>query len=205
MKIDIETFNSFDLVGKDLSNRGYNSTHSGNLSMKSGGKVIITRRSSMLGWLQPEDLVVIDLEEEDAHSGLIASTESNVHRNIYKLTDAMAIVHAHAPATTALSMIEDEITCIDGEGMLLYKKIPVIECDVPVGSYEVAEKVAPMLQNYPAVVVRAHGVFAKGITLEDALSVLTGVEQASDIIYRVKLMGQPLKRDYSKEKGFTNW
>jgi L-fuculose-phosphate aldolase len=205
MKIDKETFNSFDLVGKDLSNRGYNSSHAGNLSMKSGGKIIITRRSAMLGWLQPEDLVAIDLEEEDAHSGLIASTESNVHRNIYKHTDAMAIVHAHAPAITALSMIEDEITCIDGEGMFLYKKIPVVECDIPVGSYEVADKVAPALQNYPAVVVRAHGVFAKGVTLEDALGILTGVEQAADIIYRVKLMGQPLKRDYSKEKGFTNW
>jgi L-fuculose-phosphate aldolase len=202
---DKETFNSFDLVGKDLSNRGYNSSYSGNLSMKSGGKIIITRRSAMLGWLQPEDLVIIDLEEEDAHSGLIASTESNVHRNIYKETDAMAIVHAHTPACTALSMVEDEITCLDAEGMLIYKKIPVVECDVPVGSYELSEKVASMLKNYPAVVVRAHGVFAKGITLEDALGVLTGVEQSADILYRIKLMGQPLKRDYSKEKGFSNW
>jgi L-fuculose-phosphate aldolase len=159
----------------------------------------------MLGWLQPEDLVVISLEEEDAHSGLIASTESNVHRTIYMETDAMAIVHAHAPAITALSMVEDEITCIDGEGMFLYKKIPIVECDVPVGSYEVAQKVAPVLKNYPAVVVRAHGVFAKGITLEDALGVLTGVEQSADILYRIRLMGLPLKRDYSKEKGFSNW
>jgi len=205
MHIDLETFNSFDLVGKDLSNRKYNSSHAGNLSMKSGGKVIITRRSAMLGWLKPEDLVVISLDEEDAHSGMIASTESNVHRNIYQNTDAMAIVHAHAPACTALSMIMDEITCIDGEGMFLYKKIPVIECDIPVGSYEVAEKVAPMLKNYSAVVVRAHGVFAKGVTLEDALSVLTGVEQSADILYRIKLMGEPLKRDYSKEKGFSQW
>lgn len=202
---DKETFNSFDLVGKDLSNRGYNSSYSGNLSMKSGGKIIITRRSAMLGWLQPEDLVIIDLEEEDAHSGLIASTESNVHRNIYNETDAMAIVHAHSPACTALSMVEDEITCLDAEGMLVYKKIPVVECDVPVGSYELSEKVASMLKNYPAVVVRAHGVFAKGITLEDALGVLTGVEQSADILYRIKLMGQPLKRDYSKEKGFSDW
>lgn len=205
MKIDNETFKSFDLVGKDLSNRGYNSSHAGNLSMKSGGKIIITRRSAMLGWLNPEDLVVIDAAEEDAHSGLIASTESNVHRNIYAETDAMAIVHAHAPCCTALSMIEHEITCIEGEGMFLYKKIPVVECDIPVGSYEVAEKVAPMLKNYPAVVVRAHGVFAKGVTLEDALGVLTGVEQSADIIYRIKLLGQPLKRDYAKEKGFSDW
>jgi L-fuculose-phosphate aldolase len=205
MMIDEETFKSFDLVGKDVSSRGLISTHSGNMSMLSGGKIIITRRSAMLGWLQPEDLVIIDLHDEDAHSGLIASTEANVHRNIYKHTDAMAILHTHSPCTTALSMVEDELTCIDAEGMLLYKKIPIVECDVPVGSYEVAEKVPPPLQNYPAVVVRSHGVFAKGTTLEDALAVITGVEQSMDIRYRVLLMGKPLIRDYSKEKGFSNW
>jgi len=205
MNIDNETFKSFDLVGKDLSNRGLVSSHSGNMSMRSGGKIIITRRSAMLGWLQPEDLVVIDLEEEDPHSGLIASTEANVHRNIYMQTDAMAIVHAHAPCSTALSMIEDELTCIDAEGMYLYKKIPVVECDVPVGSYEVAEKIAPALINYPAAIIRSHGIFAKGITLEDALGILTGVEQSADIRYRIHLLGKPLKRDYSSEKGFDKW
>ncbi|MBT3207515.1 MAG: fuculose phosphate aldolase [Bacteroidetes bacterium] len=205
MTIDKETFRSFDLVGKDLSNRGLISSHSGNMSMISGGKIIITRRSAMLGWLQPEDLVVIDLKEEDAHSGLIASTEANVHRNIYKETDAMAIVHSHSPCSTALSMIEDEITCIDAEGMFLYKKIPVVECDIPVGSYEVAEKIAQPLKNYPAAIVRSHGIFAKGTTLEDALGVVTGVEQSADIRYRIHLLGKPLIRDYSKEKGFSDW
>ncbi len=205
MIIDKETFNSFDLVGKDVSNRGLISSHAGNMSMLSGGKIIITRRSAMLGWLQPEDLVVIDLHDEDAHSGLIASTEANVHRNIYNETDAMAILHTHSPCSTALSMIEDEITCIDGEGMLLYKKIPVIDADVPVGSYEVAEKVPKALKNYTSAIVRSHGIFAKGTTLEDALSVVTGVEQSADIRYRILLLGKPLKRDYSKEKGFSNW
>ena len=205
MNIDDQTFASFSLVGKDLAMRGLVSSHSGNISMRSGGKIIITRRSAMLGWLQPEDLVAIDIEDEDAHSALIASTEANVHRNIYKHTDAMAIVHTHSPCTTALSMIHDEFTCIDAEGMLLYKRIPVIECDIPVGSYEVADKITPALKNYPAAIIRSHGVFAKGITLEDALSIVTGVEQSADISYRIHLLGKPLKRDYSKEKGFDQW
>ncbi|HSV87359.1 MAG TPA: class II aldolase/adducin family protein [Bacteroidales bacterium] len=204
MAIDPETCKSFDLAGKNLSNRGYNSSHSGNLSIRSGGKIIITRRSSMLGWLEPEDLVEISLDDEDAHSGLIASIESNVHRTIYKETDAMATVHAHAPAITALSMIQDEITCTYEEGMYLYKKIPIVECDVPVGSYEVAEKVAPLLKNSPTLVVRAHGVFAKRVKLEDALGVLTGVEQSADIIYQIKLMGIRLKREYSIKNEFSN-
>ena len=205
MQIDEATFRSFDLVGKDLSNRGLNGSHSGNIYIRSGGKIIITRRASMLGWLNPEDLVITDLEEEDSASSLIASTETEVHRQIYRQTDAMAVIHAHCPCLTALSIIEKEITCIDAEGMFLYKKIPVVECDVPAGASEAAIKVPPVLRNYPAVVVRAHGVFAKGITLEDALQNITGTEQSADIRYRIKLLNQPLIRDYSKEKSYSDW
>lgn len=205
MRIDDETFRSFDLVGKDLSNRGLIASHAGNLSIKSGNKIIITRRAAMLGWLTPEDLVVTDLKGEDSFSGLIASTETGVHRAIYKNTDAMAVIHAHSPCCVALSLIENEITCLDAEGIFLYKKIPVVECNVPAGASEAAIKVPPMLKNYLVIVVRAHGVFAKGTTLEDALQNVTGTEQSADIRYRIKLMNKPILRDFSKEKGFSNW
>jgi len=204
MEIDQATFESFARAGKDICDRGLNGSHSGNMSIRSGGKIIITKRAAMLGWLKPEDLVVCGLEEEDS-GAMVASTETEVHRQIYLNTDAMAIIHAHAPCCTALSLIEDEITCIDAEGMFLYKKIPIVECDVPVGSSEVSEKVPVVLQNYPTCVVRAHGVFSKGVTLEDALQNVTGCEQSADIRYRVILMGKPLIRDYSKEKGFSDW
>ena len=45
----------------------------------------------------------------------------------------MAVIHAHCPYTTVLSMIEDEITAIDAEGIFTIKKIPVIEVDIPAG------------------------------------------------------------------------
>lgn len=205
MEINNEIFEIFDLIGKDLSNRRLISSHAGNMSIRSGENIIITRRSAMLGWLRPEDLVVTDLKQDDSFSGLIGSTETNVHRAIYLNTDAMAVVHAHSPYCTVLSIIEDEITCIDAEGMLLYKKIPIVECDVPVGACEVAEKVPPFLKNYPVVVVRTHGVFAKGTTLEDALQNVTGAEQSAEIRYKVLLSGKPVIRDYSKEKGFSDW
>ncbi len=204
-QVDEETFKSFQLVGQDLSNRGLIGSHAGNLSIRSGGKIIITRRASMLGWLTPEDLVVTDLEKEDSASGLIASTETDVHRQIYRNTDAMAVIHAHSPCCTALSIVEDEITCVDAEGMYLYKKIPVVECDVPAGASEAAIKVPPILKNYPVCVVRSHGVFAKGTTLEDALQNVTGTEQSADIRFKVKLMGLPIIRDYAAEKDFSNW
>jgi len=204
MEIDKDTFEMFNLVGKDLSNRKMIASHAGNLSIRSGGRIIITKRAAMLGWLKPEDLVSCALEEEDS-SALVASTETGVHRQIYLNTDAMAVIHAHSPCCTALSIVENEITCVDAEGMYLYKKIPIVECNVPAGASEAAEKVPPVLKNYPIVVVRTHGVFAKGTTLIDALQNITGAEQSADIRYRLMLMGKPIIRDYSKEMDLEEW
>ncbi|NIQ04392.1 MAG: fuculose phosphate aldolase [Candidatus Korarchaeota archaeon] len=204
MVIDDKTYESLARVGKILALRGLNTSHSGNISIRSGGKMVIKRRAAMLGWLKREDLVETSLEKEDSYS-LIASTESAVHRGIYNETDAMAIIHAHCPFCTTLSLIEDEITCIDAEGVFKYKRIPVIELDVPIGPKEAAEKVPPVLKDYKVCVVRSHGVFAKGMTIEDALANVTGAEHSAEIRYLTMLTRQPLKRDYSEEKSFKKW
>jgi len=202
--IDENTFKTFNKVGKHLVQLGYNTSHSGNISIRSGERIIIKKRSAMLGNLEPEDLIECNLYEEDSNA-LLASTELEVHRQIYLQTDAMAVIHCHAPFCVILSMVEDEITCIDAEGIFMYKKIPVIELDVPAGASEAAQKVPPILKNYPCVIVRSHGVFAKGITLEDALQNVTGPEQSARIRYYTMLIGKPLKRDYAKEQDFHHW
>ncbi len=204
MTIDESIYKVFDKVGKHLVMAGMNTSHSGNLSILSGGKIIIKKRAAMLGFLEPEDLIECRLEEDDSGS-LLASTELDVHRQIYLQTDAMAVVHCHAPYCVVLSLIEDEITCIDAEGMVMYKKIPVVEMDMPVGASEASIKVPPIMKNYPAVVIRSHGIFVKGATLEDALCKTTGAEQSAMIRYLTMVTGKPLKRDYSKEKDFSNW
>ena len=202
--IDESIFKIFDKVGKHLVSQGYNTSHSGNISIRSGGKIIIKRRAAMLGNLEQEDLVECALHKEDSGS-LIASTELGVHRAIYLQTDAMAVIHAHNPYCVALSLVEDEITCIDAEGFALYKKIPVIDVEIPAGAYYTSIEVPKVLKNYPFVIVRGHGIFAKGMTLEDALQYVTGAEQSAKIRYLTIMTGKPLLRDYSKEKDFSSW
>ncbi|MFW9936767.1 MAG: class II aldolase/adducin family protein [Candidatus Thorarchaeota archaeon] len=204
MVIEESIYKMFRKIGKHLVRHGYNTSHSGNISIRSGGKIIIKRRAAMLGELEPEDLVICELKEEDS-SSLIASTELGVHRAIYLETDAMAVIHAHNPFCVALSLIEDEITCIDAEGFALYKKIPIIDVEIPAGAFYTSKEVPKMLKNYPFVVVRGHGIFAKGMTLEDALQYVTGAEQSAYIRYLTLMTGKPLKRDFSKEKDFSLW
>jgi len=204
MVIDKATFKEFQIVGKVLTDHMYNTSHSGNISMKSGGKLLIKRRGAMLGFLEPEDIIENDLYQQD--SGImLSSTETEVHRQIYLQTDAMAVIHAHNPFCVILSLIEDEITCIDAEGCYLYKRIPVIEVENPAGPADAAREVPKILKKYPIVVVRTHGVFAKGNSLIDALQYVTGAEQSAMMRYYTLLSGKPLKRDLSKEKHFSEW
>jgi len=204
MVIDDSIYEVFRKIGKHLVRHGYNTSHSGNISIRSGGKIYIKRRSAMLGDLLLEDLVECSLAEEDS-SSLIASTELGVHRAIYLNTDAMAVIHAHNPYCVALSLIEDEITCVDAEGFALYKKIPIIDVKIPAGAYYTSIEVPKVLKNYPFVIVRGHGIFAKGMTLEDALQYVTGAEQSAKIRYLTLLTGKPLLRDLSQEGDFSDW
>ncbi len=202
--IDAETYKQFNITGKILTDHRYNTSHSGNISMRSGGKILIKRRGAMLGYLELEDIIETDLYKTD--SGImLSSTETDVHRQIYLNTDAMAVIHAHNPFCVILSLLEDAITCLDAEGIYRYRKIPVIEVENPAGPIDAAREVPKVLKNYPIVVVRAHGVFAKGNTLYDALQNVTGAEQSAMIRYYTMMTGKSLKRDYSKEKYFSEW
>jgi len=98
----------FQTIGHDLFARGLVSSSSGNLSIKLGERIIITRRGSRLGCLEEHDLIETGLDKDDRSTPL-ASTELAVHRAIYRETPALAIVHAHPPHYVALSLVETEI------------------------------------------------------------------------------------------------
>ncbi len=177
----------FQRIGRDLFLAGLNSSHSGNLSVRLGDRVVITRRGSMLGHLEEQDLIETGLHKNDAHITL-ASTEIGVHRAIFKGTAALAIVHAHPVYATALSLIDNEIIPIDSEGQYLLHKIPVLGVEHTVGSQEVAAKLPELLKEYKIVMVRGHGSFAVGQLLEEAYQWTSSLENICKIIYLTRTL-----------------
>ncbi len=192
----------FQLIGQDLFLAGLNSSHSGNLSIRQGDRLVITRRGSMLGRLTERDLIETGLEKNDSHITL-ASTEIRVHRAIYKNTAALAVVHAHPPHATALSLIEDEIVPIDSEGAYFLHKIPVIGAERTIGSAEVEANLPDLLKEYKVVMIRGHGSFATGQLLEEAYQWTSALESVARIIYLTRTMPGVLKED--KQKRQRNW
>ncbi|MDP2181662.1 MAG: aldolase [Actinomycetota bacterium] len=195
-------YEDFERVGRDLFLSGAISSHGGNMSVRVGDRMMITRRGSMLGRLQPADIIETALDHDDSEVAL-ASTEIVVHRAIYAKTNALAIVHAHPAHTIMRSLVDDEIVPIDSEASYLLHKVPVYALSLTAGSSEVAEVVSDALVDYKCVLLRGHGPFAIGTVLEEAFQWVSCLEVACKILNLRDSLGLPVKeyREHGEEYG----
>lgn len=182
-----ETFlKSFIEIGRDIFLRGLISSHAGNMSVRKGKNLYITRRGSMLGRLSAGDIVELDLEHYDETAILEASSEFVVHRSIYLNTEARAVVHTHPPYATLLSMTDDELIPIDSEGSYFFKRVTVASPETTIASPETAAIVGKQLKDQRIVLVRGHGSFACGDTLEEAYMLTSSLESSAFYLYHMK-------------------
>ncbi len=188
--IDERIYDMFREIGRDLYTGGMISSHGGNLSIRLGDRVIIKRRGAMLGNLKPHDLIETGLEKNDSGVAL-ASTELLVHRTVYMNTPALAIVHCHPRTAIAFSLSRDEFVPIDNEASYLLKKVPVVAEEFASGTPEMAKKVATALKNYKIIILRGHGSFAIGQTLDEAFFWSSTLEEACQIAMYAKMINEP--------------
>lgn len=184
----MESWFQFRWVGRDLYRAGMVSSHGGNISLRQGEQLLIKRRGAMLGHLRPSDLVETGLWVDDKATSC-CSSELIVHRAIYRATPALAVVHAHPRCAVALSLSRNEIVPLDSEGVHVLGRVPVVTVERPSGSPEVAEAVAAALRDHPIVIVRSHGSFATGETLEQAFQRTSVLEESSEIVWKAELLG----------------
>jgi L-fuculose-phosphate aldolase len=184
----------FQTVGRDLFTKGLVSSHSGNMSIRMGERLIITRRGSRLGCLGESDLIETGINKNDRNTPL-ASTELAVHRAIYRETAASAVVHAHPPHAVALSLTETEIVPTDTEGLSLVGRVPVLGWNMEVKPGGLADIIAQALKKHRIVMVHGHGSFAIGQLLEEAHNCTTTLEESCQVICLLKSLqvGVPRK------------
>jgi len=175
----------FQTVGRDLFARGLVSSHGGNMSIRLGDRIIITRRGSMLNCLQESDLIETGVSRNSRTTPL-ASIELPVHRAIYLATQALAIVHAHLPHAVALSMTDTEIVPGCADGLAELGRVPVVGWNMEVKPGGLADIIAQALKQQRIIMVRSHGSFAIGQLLEEAYNVTTVLEENCRILCLLK-------------------
>ncbi len=203
-------YNKMRLVGAALGRVNANNTHSGNLSMRDPENediFYITSSGSQIGALVPSDIVPIRFSEV-SWGDTRGSTESNNHRKILSLPDSNAVVHGHSINTTSISFDTKERqlfikylgTDEKGREEFLFHPVDLYGAYVvgglrvgsyvqPVGSPEMEERLPKYLAENRLTLVRGHGPFARGESLEDGLYRLTTIEMSSTLILNLRRRG----------------
>ncbi len=172
--------------GKLVEKYGLISSHSGNISVRDGDYIYITKTKTMLGSLKEEDIIKIALFKED-NAEKYASMETIVHKEIYKNTDKTAIIHTHPVYAITLSLLLDSFIPVDSEGRYILENVPVLKVKQSIASKEVADKIHLILNKYKTCIVKGHGVFTSADSLEQAFYFTTVLETSSKIYYKTKL------------------
>lgn len=132
----------------------------GNVSLRDGDRVWVTASGAVLADLTEDDVV----EATDER----ATSEVALHLGIHQAYDAGAVVHTHAPVSTAASLVLDELPCLHYQQLLLGGAIRVAPY-ATFGSPELADHVRAALEGRSAALMANHGSVALGATLDKAV------------------------------------
>ncbi|MDK2892889.1 aldolase [Methanohalophilus sp.] len=169
-------------IGSKLVNHGLVESNFGNISVRKGENFIITRTGCFLDEITEDTVVEVPIDR-NSFLDKIASSETIVHRQIYRNTDAGAIIHAHCPYSVILSLLQKDssISPIDSEGVLFLGNVPIIRGNI--GSEELAEAASRALLNHHGAIIYSHGTIAIGKDLDEAYVFTTQIEHSCKIRY----------------------
>ncbi len=146
-----------------LRQYGYNDSHSGNISAREGEHFWITPTGACADTLAAGDFMACPLDG-DLPPG--ASGDAALHRAVYcACPQAGALIHSHCPHAVALTLNGEAFIPPDFEGQLYFPRVPVITVPYDVYFEQAGERVAEVLTEHCICIVRGHGVYARGETL----------------------------------------
>jgi L-fuculose-phosphate aldolase len=169
---------------------------SGNISILTPeGDVLITPSALDYEEMNPEDVVLVNMEGKVIEGSLDPSSETPMHVGIYRdRPNIGAIVHTHSPFSTTLACLGWEIPAVHYLVLALSDdgRVPVAPYETP-NTQELARRASEALgDSHYACLLQNHGTITVGETLSEAYSRTERLEEMAMIYYRTKIAGDPL-------------
>ena len=164
----------------------------GNVSIRRDDDIIISPTAVEYSQMTVTDIVVVDMAGNIVEGKLKPSSELPFHISIYASTDYQAIVHTHAPASTALSVVVDEIPITHYYSALFGGAVRVAPYAL-YGSDELAVHIAKALKDRTAALLANHGAVTVGADIKGAIGLVEYLEYLCDVELKVLATGRPAK------------
>lgn len=161
---------------------------SGNVSVRNGQLLRLSPTGVALAELTDADIAVVDL------AGTVRqgrpTSEAALHLEIYRRFDAGAVVHTHAPRSTAVACVLDELPVVHYQLLAMGGAIRVAPF-AAFGTAELAARVATALDGRRAALLANHGAVTYGSTLAEAVERAVVLEWACGVYLDAARVGVP--------------
>jgi L-fuculose-phosphate aldolase len=177
-------------ASRHLAEEGLVIGTAGNVSARNGDLIAVTPTGANLATLTAEMITVIDLHGEVIDGHLAPTSEVPLHTAIYAATNALAVTHAHAMASTAVSCCCDELPALHYNCLLLGGSTRTAAY-ATFGTDELAQNVVEALQGRNAALMQNHGSVTYGSTMNEAVERLELLEWMAELFLRASSLGVP--------------
>jgi len=164
----------------------------GNVSVRVGDFVVISPSGVDYDLITPDLVGVHRFDGTPVDAPLKPSSEFPLHLEVYARTEASAIVHTHASASTTLSTVVDEIPASHYYTALFGGMVRVAPY-ATFGTTRLAQNVAAALEGRTAALMGNHGAITIGDTLDKAYARVEYLEYVCDVQIRALSTGLPIR------------
>jgi L-fuculose-phosphate aldolase len=180
-------------VGRLMHARDLVDGTSGNISARlDRDRVLATASGLAKGFLEPDQLIVVDLQGKvlAAGPGLRPTSELLMHLEAYRRRpDVNAVVHAHPVTAVALSIAGVSLAeCVVPEAIVVLGLVPTTPYATP-SSEENQRAIADVIVSHDAIVLQYHGALTVGRDVMEAYLRLETLEHTAKIIALSRLLG----------------
>lgn len=166
--------------------------HNGHCSIRrDAASFYINSGASVRGSLTPDDIVAVDLDGNLLEGSAKPPLEFHIHSEIYRRRgDVNAIAHTHPQWSTFLSMTGHPFRVVYAQASLL-GDIPLMDSPLSINTKPMGEKLAAILGEGSAVMLKAHGVVVAGADIVECFALAAYVEENAYRQYMAMQIGDP--------------
>lgn len=167
---------------------------SGNVSARDSKTDLVVIKPSGVSYdkLSPDNLVIVDLNGKVIDGELKPSVDMATHLYIYKhMAEVRSVIHTHSIYASAFAAAGKAIP------IFLTAMADFFGCDIPmgelvlIGEEEIGKEIVEKIGNSKAIIMKNHGPFTIGKSVDEALKAAIYLEESAKIIIMSRILGEP--------------
>lgn len=178
-------------IGRRMYDRQFCAANEGNLSCRlNEGQILCTPTLHCKGFLQPDDLCLVDLQGNQQSGSKRRTSEILLHLEIYRRRpDIQAVVHCHPPHATAFAVAREPIPMgVLPEPEVFLGEVPLAPYSRP-GTQQFAETIVPFVDRCNTIVLANHGTVSFADDLERAFWMTEILDAYCRILLNARQLG----------------